>query len=120
MMILIAETASKAAQQTAEIAKNAAQQTADVAQAAAQQTQNAVTIVWPSLPDHWPAQGDLLTWASNMGALTAAMLVLAGCVYLLFGIYAYRTLVTINAAVVGAYIGGIIGMKVGNATAGAM
>jgi hypothetical protein len=89
-------------------------------QETAQQTQNAVEIVWPSLPAHWPAQGDLLTWAQNMGALTAALLVLAGCVYLLFGVYAYRALVTVNAAVVGAYIGGILGMKLGNATAGAL
>ena len=76
--------------------------------------------LWPNLPQHWPGQTDLLTWAQSMGALTAALLVLAGCVYLLFGVYAYRALVTINAAVVGAYIGAIIGAKAGNATAGAM
>jgi hypothetical protein len=80
----------------------------------------AVVNLWPNLPKHWPGQMDLLTWAQNMGALTAALLVLAGCVYLLFGVYAYRALVTINAAVAGAYIGALIGTKAGNATAGAM
>jgi hypothetical protein len=55
-----------------------------------------------------------------MGALTAALLVLAGCVYLVFGMYAYRALITINAAVAGAYLGALIGTKAGNATAGAM
>jgi hypothetical protein len=77
-------------------------------------------IPWPDIPQHWPAQGDLLTWAQNMGALTAALLVLAGMVYLLFGIYAYRALVTINAAVAGAWLGGVLGLRAGNATAGAM
>src|SRR5687768_6855723 len=55
-----------------------------------------------------------------MGALTAALLVIAGVTYLLFGVYAYRALVTINAAVVGTYLGAIIGHRAGNATAGAM
>jgi hypothetical protein len=76
--------------------------------------------LWTTVPSHWPAQVDLLTWAQQMGALTAALLVIAGVTYLLFGVYAYRTLVTINAAVVGAYLGALIGAKAGNATAGAM
>jgi hypothetical protein len=77
-------------------------------------------VAWPSFPQHWPAQGDLLAWAQNVGALTAAVMVLAGVVYLLYGVYAYRMLVTLNAAVVGAYIGGLLGEHAGNATAGAM
>jgi len=81
---------------------------------------NGLANLWTSVPQHWPAQGDLLTWAQNMGALTAALLVLAGVTYLLFGVYAYRALVTINAAIVGAYIGALIGNHAGNATAGAM
>jgi len=65
-------------------------------------------------------QGDLLTWSQSMGALTAAALVLGGMIYLLFGVYAYRALVTINAAVLGAYIGGLLGERAGNAVAGSM
>jgi hypothetical protein len=77
-------------------------------------------VAWPHLPQHWPAQGDVLSWAQNVGALTAAVMVLAGVIYLLYGVYAYRMLVTMNAAVVGAYIGGLLGEQAGNATAGAM
>ena len=62
----------------------------------------------------------MLTWAQNMGALTAALLVLAGVIYLIYGVSAYRMLVTLNAAVVGAYIGGLLGERAGNSTAGAM
>jgi hypothetical protein len=98
----------------------AAEGVAAKAAGAADKAQTTAAGFWPSVPAHWPAQGDLLTWAQNMGALTAALLVLAGCVYLLFGVYAYRALVTINAAVVGAYLGAVIGQRAGNATAGAM
>ncbi len=89
----------------------------------ADQAQNAaenISGLWPTMPSHWPAQGDLLTWAQNMGALTAAFLVLAGMIYLMFGVYAYRALVTVNAAVAGAWIGALLGKMAGNATAGAM
>src|SRR5438128_1788356 len=77
-------------------------------------------VSWPVLPEHWPAQGDLLQWCQHMGPATAAILILAGIVYLAFGIYIYRTLVTVNAAVVGTYLGGLLGNKLGNALAGAM
>jgi hypothetical protein len=105
-------TAAAATQAAADAAAKAA---ADAAAAA-----SASSAQWPQFPHHWPAQGDLLTWAQNMGALTAALLVLAGVVYLLYGVYAYRALVTLNAAVVGAYVGGLLGERAGNATAGAM
>src|SRR3954471_8236379 len=75
---------------------------------------------FPSVPAHWPAQGDLLTWCQNMGPLTATMLVLAGVIYLGFGIYAYRALVCINACVAGAYLGALLGERGGNAVAGAL
>ena len=91
-----------------------------VAEQAAQAVQAVAPGQWPQIPHHWPAQGDLLTWAQNMGALTAALLVLAGVIYLLYGVYAYRMLVTLNAAVIGAYVGGLLGERAGNATAGAM
>jgi hypothetical protein len=72
------------------------------------------------MPSHWPAQVDLLQWAQSMGALTAALLVIAGVIYLGFGVYAFRALITLNAAVMGAWIGAIIGDRAGNAVAGAM
>jgi hypothetical protein len=100
-----AQTAQTAADATAQATVNAAQ---------------AAQAVWPNVPGHWPAQADLLTWAQNMGALTAAALVLAGAVYLLFGVNMYRGLVTANAALIGAWIGAFLGNKAGNATAGAM
>lgn len=87
---------------------------------AAPPTTQPAAIPWPHLPEHFPAQGDVLAWAQGVGALTAAVMVLAGVVYLLYGVYAYRMLVTLNAAVVGAYIGGLLGEHAGNATAGAM
>ena len=101
-------------------AQDAAAKVVQVANDAAQSASDAVSPVWPHLPSHWPVQGDLLTWASNMGALTAALLVMAGAIYLLFGVYSYRLLVTINAAVMGAYLGGLLGEKAGNSVAGAM
>ena len=75
---------------------------------------------WPGVPSHWPAQGDLLSWCQNMGPAMAAVLVIAGIMYLAFGVFLYRSLVTLNAAAVGIYIGGLLGAKAGNALAGAM
>lgn len=102
-----------------ETVDNAVQQVQTQAPVVAEQVQQAVSH-WPNLPTHWPAQGDLLTWAQSMGALTAALLVMGGVIYLLYGVYAYRMLVTLNAAVVGAYVGALLGHRAGNATAGAM
>ena len=108
-------------------AVDSAQQVTQAAQAAAEATAQASTqaahsaaAVWPNVPGHWPAQADLLTWAQNMGALTAAALVLAGAIYLLFGVTLYRGLVTANAALLGVWIGAFLGGKAGNATAGGM
>lgn len=113
-----------AAQQDASLAANkvveVSSQAAQTAQQAAQQANDAMATLWPHLPNHWPVQGDLLTWSQNMGALTAAILLLAGVVYLLFGVYTYRALVTLNATTLGAYVGGLLGEKAGNAVAGAM
>jgi hypothetical protein len=106
--------------QAIQAATNAANTAANATAAAAAQAPPVVKEVWPQFPSHLPVQGDLLSYAQNMGALTAAVLVMAGMIYLGFGIYAYRSLVTINAAVLGAYIGGLIGGKAGNAVAGAM
>ena len=57
------------------------------------------------LPSHWPAQTDLLQAAQVMSPGVAALLVLAGVVYLIWGFYTFKTLVLLNAAFVGGYIG---------------
>jgi hypothetical protein len=63
------------------------------------------------LPSHWPAQTDLLQWCQTMSPGTAAILILAGIIYLLCGYYIYKWLVTINALLVGLYVGAIIGTR---------
>jgi hypothetical protein len=64
-----------------------------------------------ALPDHWPGQVDLLARCQNMGPATATVLIIAGIVYLLWGMQMYKWLVTLNAAMIGAYIGLCIGSK---------
>lgn len=66
------------------------------------------------LPTHWPAQADLLQWAQDMRPGTATILLIGGAIYLLFGIYMFRTLIIINASLVGALLGGMIAQSVGN------
>jgi hypothetical protein len=72
------------------------------------------------VPSHWPMQGDLLSWSQQMAPGTAALLVVAGLVYLLFGWYVFKILVTINAALVGVYIGAFLGNKGGQMVAGGL
>ena len=64
-----------------------------------------------AFPDHWPAQGDLLTWCQQIGPGTATLLVLMGIVYLRFGYNIFKALVMLNAALVGGMIGAMIGEK---------
>lgn len=68
-----------------------------------------VFIGWAQLPTHWPGQGDLLHWCQTMGPAIAALLILAGVIYLLFGVYMFRVLVMLNAALLGAYLGALLG-----------
>lgn len=65
-------------------------------------------------PTHWPAQTDLLAWCQSMSPGTATILIIGGGVYLMFGYYIFRWLVTLNAALVGAAIGYKLG-KLGGA-----
>jgi hypothetical protein len=51
---------------------------------------------------------------------TAAILVALGIVYLLFGWYCFKALVTLNAALIGAYVGAILGNRGGQPLAGAL
>lgn len=72
-------------------------------------------ISWLHLPKHWPAQGDLIQWCQNMSPGTAAILVIVGLVYLLFGWYAFKGLVTVNAAMAGGCLGAIIADRIADA-----
>jgi len=62
-----------------------------------------------SLLTRFPEQADLLEFAQNMGPGLAALLIIMGIVYLLFGFQIYRILVVLNAAAVGFVVGGAIG-----------
>jgi hypothetical protein len=61
------------------------------------------------LPAQWPATIDLLKEAETMSSGMAALLIVAGLVYLLFGFSFFKWLVTLNAAIVGAWIGAAAG-----------
>jgi hypothetical protein len=65
------------------------------------------------LPDHWPGQLDLVNWCGQMGPALAGLLIVAGVIYLLWGFKIFKTLMIINAIVVGAVIGAIIGDRLG-------
>jgi hypothetical protein len=53
-----------------------------------------------------------------MGPATAALLAIAGVVYLLFGFHIFRVLVMLNAALFGAWIGAALGQRAGSTAAG--
>lgn len=62
-----------------------------------------------SFLSRFPEQTDLLQFAQNMGPGLAALLIILGIVYLLFGFQLYRILVVLNSAAVGVVIGAAIG-----------
>ncbi|HEV2292804.1 MAG TPA: hypothetical protein VGR35_03060 [Tepidisphaeraceae bacterium] len=77
----------------------------------------AVNPAWFSPTVQWPGQTDLITWCNQMGPALATILLIGGVVYLVFGVYMYKALITINLAVVGAYLGAFIGFKTGGRAA---
>lgn len=63
---------------------------------------------WPDSfhpPAHWPSQGDMLGWCQNMSPGLAALLIVLGVIYLLFGFKMFRVLMMLNAAALGAALG---------------
>ena len=66
---------------------------------------------WLKVPAHWPAQADLLDFCQHMGPGMAALLILLGVIYLLFGYKLFKALVLLNSAAVGAAVGFVIGQK---------
>jgi len=69
---------------------------------------------------HWPAQADLLAWCRTIGPGEAALLILVGVIYLLFGINMFKFLVMLNVALIGAMLGAVIGQKTGSELPGAI
>jgi hypothetical protein len=98
---------------------------AQTAQAAANSAADLATrppetfLGWLRAPWLLPEQADLLHWCRDMNPGAATLLVVAGIVYLLFGWYMFKWLVTLNAALVGAYFGSLIGKSGDAAVAGA-
>lgn len=77
----------------------------------AQKVEHPMLPEWVQLPQHWPAQTDLLTWCEHMGPGMAALLILLGVIYLLFGIKVFKALMMLNAAAVGAAVGYLVGQR---------
>jgi hypothetical protein len=61
----------------------------------------------------FPGQRDLLSWCQDMGPGTAILLILVGMVFLLYGWSIFKPLVTLNAIVLGGYLGALIGQRYG-------
>src|SRR5690242_5140803 len=72
---------------------------------------------WLHPPHHWPVQQDLLQWCQSMSPGAAALLMIGGIIFLLFGWYAFKGLITLNAAMVGGCLGAIIGDKLADSAA---
>ena len=64
---------------------------------------------------HGVSQADLLSICRNTNAAAAVVLILAGVVLLLWGFYAFKAIVILNAAVLGGWIGYLIGQRSGAA-----
>ncbi|MFT3789273.1 MAG: hypothetical protein QM770_24350 [Tepidisphaeraceae bacterium] len=68
---------------------------------------------WLTIPHQWPSSQDLLGWCSSMGPGTAVILLAAGFMCLLWGQSMFKLLVSMNCAIVGAWIGGWVGSRAG-------
>ncbi len=85
----------------------------------ATQTQSATNVLHIPIPDHWPAQTDIIGLCQNLGPAPATLLVGLGIIYLLFGYYWYKTLIMVNAICLGSFLGLVIGQRFGNPWVGA-
>lgn len=86
----------------------------EIPQNIAQKLPQAVPPDWPAWfrpPSHWPAQGDLVQWCVHMSPGLAALMIILGVIYLMFGFKLFKALVMLNAAAVGAAIGLVLGQK---------
>lgn len=78
------------------------------------------SLEWLRLPTQWPGQPDLLQWCQSMTPAVSTLLILAGIVYLLFGVHIFRYLITLNAIFLGAWLGAIAGARSDSAVPGAV
>jgi hypothetical protein len=85
--------------------------TPEIAHDVMQKVEHPVLPDWLQFPNHWPAQTDLLNWCQHMGPGMAALLILMGVIFLLFGFKLFKGLVMLNAAAIGASIGYLIGQR---------
>ena len=85
---------------------------------------------WLSHPNYLPNYDDVMKWCHGMDPGSAALLLILGAVFLLFGFTIYRALIALTAAILGAYLGfgltekmqnmALIGLSVGAVIFGAM
>jgi hypothetical protein len=66
----------------------------------------------------FPGQLDLINWCQEMAIGTALLFTLLGFVYLLYGYSNYKWLITVNAAIVGLYVGVAVGHHYGHSMLG--
>jgi hypothetical protein len=64
---------------------------------------------------HGLSQSELLTLCREANSAAAILLILAGLIFLLWGLYAFKTLVVLNAACVGGWLGYLVGQRSGAA-----
>ena len=60
---------------------------------------------WLAQPNYLPTHADVMTWCRGMDPGSAALLIVLGIVFLLFGFTIYRALIALTAAILGAYLG---------------
>ena len=85
---------------------------------------------WLSHPNYLPSYDDVMKWCHDMDPGSAALLLILGVVFLLFGFTIYRALIALTAAILGAYLGfgltekmqnmALIGLSVGAVIFGAV
>jgi hypothetical protein len=78
--------------------------------------------ILPPLPagGHWPREVDFIHWCQAIGPGMAAVLLMLGTIYLLWGYPVFRYLIMLNCGVVGAYLGAAAGKQADTMLAGAM
>jgi hypothetical protein len=64
------------------------------------------------LARQFPHQGDILAWCQSMSPGIAALLIMVGIVYLLFGLKIFKAIVLVNASILGAYLGAVLGATI--------
>ena len=66
-----------------------------------------------TFPTKWPSLIETLEWCQHMRPGTALILIAIGFIFLVYGNSFHRVLISLNAAIIGAWIGGLLGSKAG-------